>query len=299
MVVEIVTHQSDQLSTFFTTDQCQLIANELGKTVWIVTDVASDGQWSGLLLYSFMYSTWTRYNPFVLFATGDNIRTLIAHLRGVYPGLPVRGYVQNGTDSQIIAQAKPVNLTKTEDWVWLRLEDLEAFEQCRQKGQSRASELGLEMSITPAKAGDDFDQIQLMIEELAIYENMLDQCHMTVEKLTQDYKDTTTLHAPKYHAHVARLGDKVIGYTVAIDFFTLDHGKETYLEDLFIREEYRRKGLGSQLLHSVWQAAKKRESKGLYWVCLGWNKSSMDFYHSLGAVDQPVTFIRFEPDCEY
>ena len=103
----------------------------------------------------------------------------------------------------------------------------------------------------------------------------------------------------QYYATVARLGSTVIGYTVSIDFFTLKNGKETYLEDLFIREEYRRKGLGSQLLHSVWSESTKRNSNGLYWVCLGWNKSSMDFYHSLGAVDQSVTFIRFEPDQEY
>ena len=253
-----------------------------------------------------MYSTWTRYNPFILFATGTNIRSLVAHLRTVYPGLPVRGYVPNeeSSDSQLINQAKPVNLTKTEDWVWLRLNDLDAFERCRQKGQKRAGELDLQMSITPAVVGDDtecddFDHIMMMIEELAIYENMLDQCQMTSVKLREDYESTPTLYAPQYYAHVARLGGRVIGYTVAIDFFTLDHGKETYLEDLFIKEEYRRKGLGSQLLHSVWQAAEKRQSKGLYWVCLGWNKSSMDFYHSLGAVDQPVTFIRFEPDCQY
>ena len=103
----------------------------------------------------------------------------------------------------------------------------------------------------------------------------------------------------QFYATVARLGSTVIGYTVSIDFFTLKNGKETYLEDLFIREDYRRKGLGSQLLHSAWAESTKRNSNGLYWVCLGWNKSSMDFYHSLGAVDQSVTFIRFEPDQEY
>ena len=43
---------------------------------------------------------------------------------------------------------------------------------------------------------------------------------------------------------------------VSIDFFTLENGKETYLEDLYIKEDYRRKGLGSILLHSVWDAAK-------------------------------------------
>ena len=81
-----------------------------------------------------------------------------------------------------------------------------------------------------------------------------------------------------------------------LDFFSFKHGKETYLEDLYIREDYRRKGAGSILLQSVWETAKKRNSNGLYWVCLGWNKKSMEFYHSLGAEDQAVTFYRFQPE---
>lgn len=83
------------------------------------------------------------------------------------------------------------------------------------------------------------------------------------------------------------------------DFFTLDHGKETYLEDLYIREDYRRQGIGSVLLSSVWDGAKSRDSNGLYWVCLGWNTKSLDFYHSLGAKNQDVTFFRFEIDHEF
>ena len=47
------------------------IASNLNKNVWIVTD-EKDGQWSGILVYSFMYSTWTRYNPFIVYASGDN-----------------------------------------------------------------------------------------------------------------------------------------------------------------------------------------------------------------------------------
>ena len=40
-------------------------------------------------------------------------------------------------NDQIMTQAKPVDLTKSEDWVWLRLEDLADFEKCKQKGIDR------------------------------------------------------------------------------------------------------------------------------------------------------------------
>jgi len=257
-MINIITEKNDQLEKFFNKEECTRIVEQLGKSVWIVTDLIN-GEWNGVLLYSFMYSTWTRYNPFILYASGDNILDMVRFLRQTYPGLPIRGYMIE--NDQIMTQAKPVDLTKSEDWVWLRLEDLTDFEKCKQKGVNRSKSLNLEMTIKTAEV-DDFDEIQKMIEELAVYENMLDQCQMTAEKLKEDYTKSPTLYAPKYYATVARLGSTVIGYTVSIDFFTLKNGKETYLEDLFIREEYRRKGLGSQLLHSVWSESTKRNSNG-------------------------------------
>ena len=82
---------------------------------------------------------------------GSSILELVRFLRGIYPDAPIRGYVIS--NNQIIDQAKPSNLTKDEDWVWLRLEDLTAFEKCRQKGVDRAKSqnLGslLKISILP------------------------------------------------------------------------------------------------------------------------------------------------------
>ena len=141
---------------------------------------------------------------------GNSILELVRFLRGIYPDAPIRGYVIS--NNQIIDQAKPSNLTKDEDWVWLRLEDLTAFEKCRQKGVDRAKSQNLELKIEVAEL-KDFEEIQKMIEELAIYENMLEQCHMTVQKLQEDYEKRPPLHAPKYYASVARLGDRVVGYT--------------------------------------------------------------------------------------
>ena len=95
-----------------------------------------------------------------------------------------------------MTQAKPVDLTKSEDWVWLRLENLADFEKCKEKGINRSTSLNLEMTIKTAEV-DDFDEIQKMIEELAFYENMLEQCQMTAEKLKEDYSQSPTLYAPK------------------------------------------------------------------------------------------------------
>ena len=59
-----------------------------------------------------------------------------------------------------------------------------------------------------------------------------------------------------------------------------------YLEDLYVREEYRHKGYGKGLLKKLAQTAKERGCGRLEWWCLDWNKPSIDFYLSLGA--QPM-----------
>ena len=70
---------------------------------------------------------------------------------------------------------------------------------------------------------NDFGEIQKMIEELAIYENMLDQCHMTVEKLKADYENGPQVIPeyckPKFYSSIARIDGKVVGYTVSIGKF--------------------------------------------------------------------------------
>ena len=57
-----------------------------------------------------------------------------------------------------------------------------------------------------------------------------------------------------------------------------------YLEDLFILPEYRSKGYGKALLKKLARVAVERGCGRLEWWCLDWNKPSIDFYLSLGAV---------------
>ena len=57
-----------------------------------------------------------------------------------------------------------------------------------------------------------------------------------------------------------------------------------YLEDLFVRPEYRKKGYGKALLTKLAHIAVERGCGRLEWSCLDWNKPSIDFYLSMGAV---------------
>ena len=57
-----------------------------------------------------------------------------------------------------------------------------------------------------------------------------------------------------------------------------------YLEDLFVMPEYRNRGYGKALLKKLAQITVERGCGRLEWACLDWNRPSIDFYLSLGAV---------------
>ena len=69
----------------------------------------------------------------------------------------------------------PNNLTKSEDWVWLRLTDYEKFSTNEIKGSARWNEIFPEPLKISQTENSDMHHVMGMIEELAIYENMLDQ----------------------------------------------------------------------------------------------------------------------------
>ena len=56
-----------------------------------------------------------------------------------------------------------------------------------------------------------------------------------------------------------------------------------YLEDLFVRPQYRKKGYGKLLIQALAQEVLKIDGARLEWSCLKWNEPSLQFYRSLGA----------------
>ncbi len=57
-----------------------------------------------------------------------------------------------------------------------------------------------------------------------------------------------------------------------------------YLEDLFVKEEFRGKGIGSAMLRRLAQIAKERNCGRFEWICLDWNENALAVYRKLGAV---------------
>ena len=83
------------------------------------------------------------------------------------------------------------------------------------------------------------------------------------------------------------------GFALYFHNFSTFLGKAgIYLEDLFVKPEYRRRGYGKALLSYLAKLTVERGCGRLEWSCLDWNQSAIDFYHAWGAVtmDDWTTF---------
>ena len=77
---------------------------------------------------------------------------------------------------------------------------------------------------------------------------------------------------------------KEVGFALFFHNFSTFLGRAgIYLEDLYVRPEFRGKGYGKAILKKLASIAVERGYERLEWWCLDWNKPSIDFYLSLGA----------------
>ena len=86
---------------------------------------------------------------------------------------------------------------------------------------------------------------------------------------------------------------KEVGFALFFQNFSTFLGRAgIYLEDIFVKPEYRGRGHGKALIREIAKIAVKRGCGRLEWCCLDWNKPSIDFYLSLGAkpMDEWTTY---------
>ena len=126
----------------------------------------------------------------------------------------------------------------------------------------------------------DVPQIFTLIRELAEYEKLSHSVSADEEMLRQN------LFGTDRYAYVvfAEYDGKIAGQALYFYNFSTFKGKPgIYLEDLYVRPEYRKKGIGKALLNYLIDLAKVKNCGRVEWVVLDWNQSAIDFYKSLGA----------------
>jgi GNAT superfamily N-acetyltransferase len=115
--------------------------------------------------------------------------------------------------------------------------------------------------------------------ELAEYERQLNAVVIKEETLIRDGFGAK----PKFRSLIAEWNGQAIGYALFFGYYSSWKGSGIFLEDLFVREAYRGRGIGRAILSEVARIARQEGSYGIRWEVLDWNESAIKFYKSLGG----------------
>ncbi len=127
---------------------------------------------------------------------------------------------------------------------------------------------------------EDTSLILFFIRELARYEKMEEQVVATEELL-----HTWIFVRKKAEVLIGELDGEPFGFALFFHNFSTFLGRAgLYLEDLYVKPEFRGRGLGKEFLHRLAKIAVERGCGRFEWWCLDWNQPSIEFYLSLGAV---------------
>jgi GNAT superfamily N-acetyltransferase len=129
---------------------------------------------------------------------------------------------------------------------------------------------------------EDVPLILDFIRGLAEYERMLDQVQATPATLRAAlFPDGD---APAAHCVIGSIDGRPAGFALFFYNFSTFLGRPgLYLEDLYVRPEFRGHGLGKALLLHLAGLANRRGCGRMEWAVLDWNAPAIAFYESLGA----------------
>ena len=135
---------------------------------------------------------------------------------------------------------------------------------------------------------NDLSLILGFIKEIAEYEKLSNAVDATEESLKK-----YVFEKRRAEVLIVEKDENPIGYVVYFyNFSTFTGTSGLYLEDVFIRSEYRGMGLGKEIFKILGKLAREEGCKRMEWVCLNWNEPSKKFYEGLGAIsmDEWTTF---------
>jgi ribosomal protein S18 acetylase RimI-like enzyme len=127
----------------------------------------------------------------------------------------------------------------------------------------------------------DLSSVIDLIREFAAYEDLSSFCETTEEKL-----EAVTFGPDAFVECLVAFDDgNLAGYAMIYPSFASFRGQRgMYLEDIFIRAEYRGTGLGHAMLKEIAQIARSRGCERIDFLVLDWNTPAIGFYEKHGAV---------------
>ncbi|HTU40780.1 MAG TPA: GNAT family N-acetyltransferase [Candidatus Aquilonibacter sp.] len=125
----------------------------------------------------------------------------------------------------------------------------------------------------------DVSLLHRMIRELAEFERESHLCVIEEADLERDGFGND----PLFRALIAEWDSQPAGYAIFFDCYSTWIGPELYLEDLFVRPEFRGKGIGTAMLAEVARIALQQGRRAMRWEVLDWNTHAIALYRELGA----------------
>jgi len=136
------------------------------------------------------------------------------------------------------------------------------------------------MKIRPAQQ-DEVGIVLQLIHDLALYEKAPNEVEATEKELLE----TIFVDNARVFCDVVDVDGEIAGMAIWFLNYSTWQGKHgIYLEDLFIKPEFRGKGYGKALLQHLAKACDERGYGRFQWWVLDWNSPAIEFYKSLGAV---------------
>ena len=126
----------------------------------------------------------------------------------------------------------------------------------------------------------DVDEIHCLLMELAVYEKI---DHL-VESNVNSTQRALFGETPSAEALVAEIGKSLIATAIYFYNYSTFMGRQgLYLEDIYVKPDFRGQGVGKSLLIELAGIASARGCVRMEWAVLDWNTRAIDFYRKIGA----------------
>ncbi|MCP1384073.1 GNAT family N-acetyltransferase [Runella salmonicolor] len=123
---------------------------------------------------------------------------------------------------------------------------------------------------------EDFPAIFQLIQEFAVFQKTPEKVTITLDQMLENKDLFQCLVVEKEDA-------QLIGFASFFMAYYSWSGKALYLDDLYVKKEFRGHQIGTQLLDRLIDYANAEQCKKVRWQVSNWNKEAIEFYKKMGA----------------